>query len=349
LREIEVSRYRWTCIAGAYFAAVLLADILTSTNQSFTGLLALIPVLLSLEWGPLVVVLGSTPLLILAGTDTLGMDHTTTEGVVIRSIGVAVGVGIGAYIAAYREHHTSALSLSRAAAEAAQEAILPVVPSAIGSFRFSCAYRSAADESLIGGDFYKVVPTDFGVRLIIGDVRGKGLKAIALVSVVLGCFREWAPETTTLKHLVARLDARVIDKGDSTDFVTAIVATLEDSEVEMANCGHPSPVHFTNGRPRAGVIPEYRTTPLGLAPNPALSTLDLSPGDRLLFYTDGLIECRDSDGVWIELDQSLLGSLGSDPLEDALPGLLSRVEARVGLLQDDVALLLVEYAPALDA
>jgi sigma-B regulation protein RsbU (phosphoserine phosphatase) len=96
------------------------------------------------------------------------------------------------------------------------------------------------------------------------------------------------------------------------------------------------------------VIPEHRTTPLGLAPTPALSTVLLSPGDRLLFYTDGLIECRDSEGAWIELDRALLGTLGSDPLENALPGLLRRVEERVGLLKDDVALLLVEYAPVLE-
>jgi serine phosphatase RsbU (regulator of sigma subunit) len=341
-----VLKHRWTTIAGGYFVAVLLADLLTSTHQSFNGLFALIPVLLALEQTPRLVTLGSAPLLAITGTDTFGVDQTTAEGVLIRSVGVAVGVGIGAYIASYREHHTSALSQSRAAAVAAQEAILPIVPPSIGPFRFSCAYRSAADESLIGGDFYKVIPTDFGVRLIVGDARGKGLGAIAMTSAVLGCFREWAPETATLKDVVARLDARVVDKGDAGDFVTAIVATLdEDMGLEMANCGHPSPIHFGNGRPKGGVIPERRATPLGLAPAPPLSMFTLSPGDRLLFFTDGLIECRDAAGAWIELDEALIGTVGSDPFEEALSGLLSRMDARAEVLKDDVALLLVEFAP----
>jgi sigma-B regulation protein RsbU (phosphoserine phosphatase) len=284
---------------------------------------------------------------VLTVTNTFGKDQSSTTGTAIRSIGVVVGVGIGSYIAAYREHHASALSFSRAAALAAQDAILPIVPASIGPYRFTCAYRSAADESLIGGDFYKVINTDFGARLIVGDVRGKGLGAIAMVSAVLGCFREWAPETTSLKDLVSRLDARVADKGSQADFVTAVVATLDEAlGVEVANCGHPSPIHFTHGRPKGGVIPEHRTTPLGLSPNPALTVVPWSPGDRLLFYTDGLIECRDKDGTWIELDRAMLGTLGSDPFEEALPELIGRVEGRCGELTDDVALLLVEYVPS---
>ncbi len=209
-------------------------------QQSYTGLFALIPVLLALEWGPIVVALGSAPLLLLAATDIFGVNHTTITSLIIRSVGVAVGVGIGAHVSSYREHHATVLSLSRAATEAAEDAILPRVPSSIGSYRFSCLYRSAASESLIGGDFYKVTPTDFGVRLIIGDVRGKGLEAIALVSAVPGCFREWAPETTSLKHLVARLDARVVDKGTQSDFVTAVVArSLMTSRLRSPTAGTP--------------------------------------------------------------------------------------------------------------
>jgi sigma-B regulation protein RsbU (phosphoserine phosphatase) len=341
----QVLAHRWTAIAAAYFAALVVAGLVSTPREGFSGLYTLVPVLLALEWGPLVVAAGSAVLVVLTATNTFGLTTMTTEATIVRSVGVTVGIAIAVYVAAYREHHEVALGHSRAATRAAHEAILPVVPSAIGSFRFSCAYRSAAQESHVGGDFYKVIATEFGVRTILGDVRGKGLGAISMTAAVLGCFREWAPETVLLKALVGRLDARVADRGEYADFVTAVVATFDDGLAEIANCGHPSPIHFTRGRPQAGVIPAHRTTPLGLAPNPALTALALAPGDRVLFFTDGLIECRDRSGAWIELDAAMLETVGSDPMEEALGGLLRRVEQGAGALRDDVALLLVEYAP----
>jgi serine phosphatase RsbU (regulator of sigma subunit) len=344
--RVKLLKYRWTLIAVVYFLAVLLANLLNSSGQSFTGLFALVPVLLALEWGPAIVLLGSLPLSFLAASD-LFRGTSPTSATVIRTVGVTAGTGIGVYIASYRERHAARLGLSRAAAVAAQEAILPDVPEALGRYRFSCAYRSAADESLVGGDMYKVVETDFGVRLLVGDVRGKGLAAISLTAVVLGCFREWAPETGTLKHIVARLNARVIDKAAPGEFVTAVVASFDDNlVVEIANCGHPSPVHLTARGPRKGVLPESRTTPLGMDPEPSVSTLQLASGDRMFFYTDGLIESRDRDGEWIELDEALIGTLGSDPFETALERLLNRLEERVGTFRDDIALLLMECADA---
>jgi serine phosphatase RsbU (regulator of sigma subunit) len=338
--------HRWTIIACVYFAILFVASLVATPHESFSGLYTLVPVLLALEWSPLIVILGSMPLVVLAATNTLGLSRITSEATVVRSTGVLVAIAIAAYVAAYREHHVSALSDSRAATLAAHEAILPIVPRSIGPYRFACAYRSAAQEAYVGGDFYKVIPTDFGVRLIVGDARGKGLKAIAMTAAVLGCFREWAPETTSVKQLVARLDARVVDKGTLGDFVTGILATFdEDYGVEIANCGHPSPIRFTGGAPLEGVIPERRTTPFGLAPDPTLSTIAFRPGDRLLFFTDGLIESRDRNGSWIELDQELIGTVGSDPMDGALDALLARLEERAGTLNDDVALLLVAYEP----
>ncbi len=180
-------KYRWTLVAIVYFAAVVVANLLSGTTQSSTGLLALVPVLLALEWGSAVVVLGSLPLVVLAGTNVFRGD-LPVSATIIRTVGVAVGVGIGAFSATFRERHVTSLSLSRAAAVAAQEAIIPAVPESLGRYRFASAYRSAADEALVGGDLYKVIETDFGVRLLIGDVRGKGLEAVAMTSAVLGCF-----------------------------------------------------------------------------------------------------------------------------------------------------------------
>jgi sigma-B regulation protein RsbU (phosphoserine phosphatase) len=341
--------HRWTTIAVAYFLGVVLADVFSQPHQNFTGLLALIPVLLALEWSPLVVVVGSVPLVVLAGSDVFGGPNSTTEGTIVRTIGVTVGVGIGVYMAHVREHRTTALSLSRAAAVAARDAILPAVPAVVAGYRFATAYRSAADESHIGGDFYKVLSTDYGVRVIVGDVRGKGLGSIAMTSAVLGCFREWAPEVSTLKGLVARLDSRVVEKGEEGDFVTAVVAAVDhEGCMEVAICGHPSPIHLTPHGPKGGSIAEHGTRPLGLEPDPNLVTVALSPGDRVLFYTDGLIESRDQTGNWIELDEDLIGLLGVDPMESALDGLLSRLETRAVVLQDDLALLLVECPPIED-
>jgi len=123
-----VLKYRWTLIVVVYFFAVLLANVLSDSGQSLAGLFALVPVLLALEWGPGVVALGSLPLAILAGTNVL-REGSPTSAMIVRTVGVAVGAGIGVYIASHRERHATTLDLSRAAALAAQEAIIPAVPS----------------------------------------------------------------------------------------------------------------------------------------------------------------------------------------------------------------------------
>jgi hypothetical protein len=65
---------------------------------------------------------------------------------------------------------------------------------------------------------------------------------------MLGCFREWAPETASLKELVDVLDDRVRSHGTDHQFVTAVVASLDDDLcLTIANCGHPAPALFRNG------------------------------------------------------------------------------------------------------
>ena len=335
--------HRWTVIACVYFVLVLAADLLADAHQNFTGLFALIPVLLALDWGPEVVVFGSLPLIVLSATQLGFVDSEPAEATVVRSVGVAVGVGVGTYLAHYRKAREDRLSNSQAAALAAQEAILPVVPSSIGQLHFACAYRAAADESHIGGDFYKVLATDSGARLVLGDVRGKGLGAIAMTAAVLGAFREWAPEVATLKSLVARLDTRVLDKAKPGDFVTAVLANIDSEMImEVANCGHPPPVLLKQDGIEHAIVPDRRSTPLGLGPDPEILRVPLQPGDRVLLFTDGLIECRDAAGAWIDIDAMLLTDIGTAPLDEALPALLRRLERRTKDLNDDIALLLVE-------
>ncbi|MFG2841555.1 serine/threonine-protein phosphatase, partial [Kitasatospora sp. NPDC048296] len=82
-----------------------------------------------------------------------------------------------------------------------QRAVLPEPPRNIGPLTVAAGYTAAQAEARIGGDFFAVQETPFGVRMIIGDVRGKGLAAVAAVSIAIGAFRqeaEYAPSLVTL-------------------------------------------------------------------------------------------------------------------------------------------------------
>ena len=93
-------------------------------------------------------------------------------------------------------------------AEVVQHAILPPVPRRAGNLNLCTAYVSAAREALIGGDLYEIVAVPGAVRLIIGDVRGKGLDAVRLATVVLGEFRAAAVERDDIAALARQMDTR---------------------------------------------------------------------------------------------------------------------------------------------
>src|ERR1700733_4468074 len=92
-------------------------------------------------------------------------------------------------------------------AEAAQRAVLRPPPPRLGPLGFDVVYLAAAAEAKVGGDLYGAVPTSqHGIRVIMGDVRGKGLGAVELATDVLGMFREQAHDACTLAELAAPPD-----------------------------------------------------------------------------------------------------------------------------------------------
>nr|WP_237534958.1 PP2C family protein-serine/threonine phosphatase [Streptomyces sp. SID3343] len=239
----------------------------------------------------------------------------------------------------------------RSVAEAAQEVLLRPVPSHVGPLTVGVRYRAAAAEARIGGDLYEVVPTPFGIRVVIGDVRGKGLGAVRTAAAVLSAFREAAYEEAELPGVARRVSASLERRlgEDDEEFVTMILLGFPGNEacVDILNFGHPSPLLLRAAHAEA-LDPPTPTPPVGILDLAGLELpvlrVPLLPEDRLLLYTDGIVEARNPAGEFYPLPERAPDSLPG--VEDTLDRLEEDVQRHVGHpLQDDAAMVLLRYEP----
>jgi sigma-B regulation protein RsbU (phosphoserine phosphatase) len=232
-------------------------------------------------------------------------------------------------------------------AETAQRAVLRAMPSAVGSVGFAARYVSATEEALIGGDLYEVAASPYGVRVIVGDARGKGLDAVQMAATVIGAFRRSAFTQPSLGEIAVDLDDVVGAVAGDEDFVTALLAEFHDDHtVSLVNCGHHPPL-VLSGSSRARLLPTGEPQPpLGLGAAAAPVTAAWTPGSRLLLYTDGLVETRDREGAFFPL-LAHATDLRDGSLDQALDRLVARLVRHAGArVGDDLALVLAEHRPA---
>jgi sigma-B regulation protein RsbU (phosphoserine phosphatase) len=236
------------------------------------------------------------------------------------------------------------LSQVRAVARVAQSALLREVPATVSAGRLASRYVSASAESRVGGDLLEVVPDPGHPRWLIGDTRGKGLPAVHLASVAMTSFRDACAQPGLSLTEVARVvDRSVTRAAGDEDFVTAVFAELDPGGwLQLVTCGHPPPLRLAADGDLRALTPRAFATPLGLHPHIQPSTFSVAAGDRLLFYTDGLLEARDRAGRYFRLEDCL-DTLRHPDLQAAVDGLLERLLAHAGRkLDDDVALLVLE-------
>ena len=270
------------------------------------------------------------------------LNHTLgTFNQTVRLAGVAAGSAFCVVVARWREAREARLAQVVRVAEAAQRAILRPVPAVVGNVAFAARYLSAAEEAVIGGDLYDVVPSKWGVRVVVGDVRGKGLEAVRLSATVLGSFRESAVVQRRLPQVTVALDRAIAAELGAEDFVTAVVAQFSGGKVDVVNCGHYPPIMVSEGD--VTLLAAEPTPPLGLGPAFEARSFAVRPGSRLLFYTDGLIEARGEDRRFYTMPPDVRRALAVDDLDKALDALVESVLDHVGhRLDDDLALLLAE-------
>jgi phosphoserine phosphatase RsbU/P len=333
---------------GVWLALTLIAvivglDMVGGRKAELLGLLVSPPILAASFVGPKrTVVVGLVALAAAIGYGgAVGVDLLAgSQGVPAVAIGAATVLsGLVARVRVEREWRLRAVTR---VAEVAQRALLGGVPAALGSLRLAVLYASASVEASIGGDFYEVLETSHGVRLLVGDVRGKGLDAVRLAGVVLGSFRDAAQDRPDLTQVAAALDRSVTRAIGPEDFVTAVaVQVLGDGSAIVLNCGHSAPLLVRAGR-ATELDPPEPAPPLGLGPRPEPLRLSLALGDRILLYTDGVSEAR-ARGAFFPLQAAAAFALVSADLEAGLDTLWVELQRHVaGQLHDDVALLLIE-------
>lgn len=272
-----------------------------------------------------------------------GIWHETTGTVdyFVRVLLNVLLVVLAVQGAALRESRESRLERMTVIAETAQRAVLRSIPTAIGSVGLAARYVSAAAEALVGGDLYEVAATPYGVRVIVGDVRGKGLEAVQTAAAVLGAFRVTAFTEPDLGALSRTIDATLARFMDDEEFVTAIVGEFHGHRVTLANCGHHPPL-LVAGSEVATVDTGEPTLPLGLGSDPVVTEHSWPEGARMLFFTDGLVEARDRSGTFFPLDDHA-AEIAEGSVEEALDRLVAELVAHAGhRMRDDLALVLAE-------
>jgi serine phosphatase RsbU (regulator of sigma subunit) len=344
-------RFRPGLLAALPFVAmgiVVLVDFTAGAGIGFLPMMALGPAFAGLIGNVRRSALIGTVALLLSlmlsiENDQLGERRGYTTLLSVAGVAIA-----GVAATALRQRREAELASVRSIAEAAQRVLLRPVPRSAGHLRTAVSYTSAMADARIGGDLYEVVISPTGVRIIVGDVQGKGLEAVETAAVVVGAFREAAYDEPDLMAVGKRLERALARHLLGEKFVTAVLAEVRERDgATLLNFGHPAPLMI---RPDGSVDfaePPVRALPLGLdledGPAPQPHLVPFIPGDQLLFYTDGVSEARDRANRFYPLDER--GDLFNDPDPDAaLAAVRHDLADHVGAPpHDDAAMLLLRY------
>lgn len=329
-------------------AVVVVADIAAGSSVGLLPMTALGPAFAGLAGGWRRTAL--VGLLAVAVCCGLGIyDGLFEERRGFTAVASVVGVTVAALTAAIaRQRREAELASVRSIAEVAQRVLLRPVPRSAGHLRVAVSYTSAVAEARIGGDLYEVVASPAGVRVIIGDVQGKGLAAVEIAAAILGAFREAAYDEPDLRGVGERIQRTAERTVDAEKFVTAVIAEIRPGAgATVMNYGHPAPMLVAaDGGVSFPEPPEY-AVPLGLGTGPTDSPtpfpVPMEPGDQMLLYTDGVTETRNKAGNFYPLEKSAPLLRAADP-DEALEALRTDLVQHAGEpLHDDAAMLLLRY------
>jgi hypothetical protein len=340
-------------LPAAWIALVIVLSLLLPHTWAVSFLLIALPTLAAHALGP-VKVAALTVIALALEVTLASVNHDPADNHHIAAYIATVLVGIFATaLAAHRQRQERHLIYANSVAEALMRTLLRPLPHQVGHVLVAGLYRSSEVGTMVGGDFYDIRATTAGERAIIGDVRGKGLKAVRTVADILGSFREAAYDQGGLQAVSARLERLVVREAkESQDEELFVTATLVEYDapahrIMIINHGHIEPVLISRGAVTA--LTGASALPLGLSTlavnqPPAACTHRFTNGDVLLLVTDGLTEARDASGAFYPLLDRLRSRFVGQPAPgpaDVVDFLNTDLPRYTRLFHDDVAVLAI--------
>jgi serine phosphatase RsbU (regulator of sigma subunit) len=242
------------------------------------------------------------------------------------------------------EEHRRVAERERTAVELLQRAALPIHLPRVDGLTIDAVYQPAVSASGIGGDWYDVFRVGVDrVGIVIADVAGHGEDAASFMVQVRNMLRAMAMEHAEPHVVLERVNtvARTLADFD-VPFITCCYALLDPRRRRLgwSKAGHFDPLVVSEGGDARYPTSPIRP-PLTVDPDPDYSTtwLTLQPRDRLIFFTDGLIERRR------ETIDAGLARLAARAVESRLSDVAGCLDSLLGIVEtqfDDLALICVD-------
>ncbi len=205
----------------------------------------------------------------------------------------------------------------------------------------------------VAGDAFDYAVNGDVLHLLIVDAMGHGLEASRMANLAVAAYRHGRRRQLSLESIFSGMDAALSSEFVPERFVTGQLATLnsDDGTLRWLNAGHPPPLVLRQGRV-ALELAGQPSLPLGLGDVPLpVTEVSLEPGDRLLFFTDGVVEARSPNGERFGQDRLVdltrRAMADQQTLSETVRRLVRSVRSHhEGQLDDDATILLVEWHPA---